>query len=161
MAHRWYQDLGSWVAAMGNMLTASCSHCYKLLFNVSRLEALVMTQRKIFVLSSGELCIILHSLHGSRSWLQRPVSCKDLWGHVQIRDFFVLPFVWEQFVSNFPWVRRSHRQYFSGQKGHKDVNFNEIAFPGGNLWINLLLFAKKSAKTDDFCHYWLIYSLTR
>lgn len=136
MAHRWYQDWGSWAAATRNMLTARYSHCYKVFFfYVFWLEVLVMTQWWIFVLCSGKLCITLHFLHGSRNGLQCPFSCKVLFGLVQllIGDFLFCPLSESTLSATSPEYDACTNSISTVTQGHKHVSHNKIAFPRGTL----------------------------
>lgn len=112
------------------LLAATVTKCF---CNVFWLEALVMTQWWIFVLCSGE--ISLHFLHGFRNGLQCPVSCEVLFGLVQLLrgDFLCCPLSESTLSATSPECDARTNNTSTVTKGHKHVNHNKIAFPGGTL----------------------------
>lgn len=136
-----YQDWWSWVVAMRGMLTALCSHCYK----VVRLnEALGMIQWLFF-------CAVL-----MWSWLQCPVSCKVLFG---LGDFLSFSLSESSLSATSPEYDTCTNNTFTVTKGHKHVSNYKIHFQEG-YWESVL----KSAATvkpnrnvwtltTNWCHY--------
>lgn len=70
VAHRWYQGWGPWVAAVRNMLTVPCSHCYNGFIDL----CVFLCSSHLSLASSCISCVVLNSCFFPPGPLQRSPS---------------------------------------------------------------------------------------